>query len=176
MDKYLTVFCTFIEVLRSEYLKSRLCWEVQDIWSSWLWGFDSFHRFISPLCILPSPQNRGAINLFHNNLLRIYFFFGTVQFSSVQSLSHVLLFATPWTAARQASLSITNCHDGVHPNPCPLSWWCHPTISSSVIPFSSCPQSFPASGSFQMSQFFASVLEFQLQHQSFQWIPRTDLL
>ena len=45
---------------------------------------------------------------------------------------------------------------GVHPSPCPLSWWCHPTISSSVVPFSSCPQSFPASGSLQMSQFFAS--------------------
>ena len=45
---------------------------------------------------------------------------------------------------------------GVHPNPCPLSQWCHPTISTSVIPFSSCPQSFPASGSFQMSQLFAS--------------------
>ena len=45
---------------------------------------------------------------------------------------------------------------GVHPNPCPLSWWCHPTISSSVVPFPSCPQSFPASGSFQMSQLFAS--------------------
>ena len=44
----------------------------------------------------------------------------------------------------------------VHPNPCPLNQWCHPTISSSVIPFFSCPQSFPASGSFQMSQFFAS--------------------
>ena len=44
----------------------------------------------------------------------------------------------------------------VHPNPCPLSWWCHPTISSSVVPFSSCPQSSPALGSFQMSQFFAS--------------------
>ena len=45
---------------------------------------------------------------------------------------------------------------GVHPNPCPLSRWCHPTISSSVIPFSSCPQTFPASGSFQVSQLFAS--------------------
>ena len=44
----------------------------------------------------------------------------------------------------------------VHPNPCPLSRWCHPTISSSVVPFSSYPQSFPASGSFQMSQFFTS--------------------
>ena len=45
---------------------------------------------------------------------------------------------------------------GVHPNPCPLSQWCHPTISSSIIPFSSCPQFFPASGSFQMSQLFVS--------------------
>ena len=45
---------------------------------------------------------------------------------------------------------------GVHPNPCPLSRWCHPTISSSVVPFSFCPQSFPASGSFPMNQFFAS--------------------
>ena len=44
---------------------------------------------------------------------------------------------------------------GVHSNSCPLSRWCHLTISSSVIPFSSCPQSFPASGSFQMSQLFA---------------------
>ena len=44
----------------------------------------------------------------------------------------------------------------VNPNPCPLSRWCHQTISSSVVPFSSCPQSFPASGSFQMSQLFAS--------------------
>ena len=42
----------------------------------------------------------------------------------------------------------------VYSNPCPLSRWCHPTISSSVIPFSSCPQSFPASGPFPMSQLF----------------------
>ena len=44
----------------------------------------------------------------------------------------------------------------VHPNPCLLSQWCHPTISSSVVPFSSCPQSFPATGSFPMSQLFIS--------------------
>ena len=44
----------------------------------------------------------------------------------------------------------------VHPNPCPSSQWCHPTITSFVVPISSCPQSFPASGSFQMSQLFAS--------------------
>ena len=45
---------------------------------------------------------------------------------------------------------------GVYSNSSPLSRWCHPTISSSVVPFSSCPQSFPASGSFLMSRFFAS--------------------
>ena len=44
---------------------------------------------------------------------------------------------------------------GVHPNSCPSSWWCHPAISSSVIPFSSCPQSLPGSRSFPMSQLFA---------------------
>ena len=44
----------------------------------------------------------------------------------------------------------------VYPNSCPLSLWCHPTISSSIVPFSSCPQAFPGSGSFQMSQLFAS--------------------
>ena len=66
----------------------------------------------------------------------------------------------------------------VYSNSYPLSWWCHPTISSSVIPFSRL-QSFPATGSFRMSQFFTSggqVLEFQLQHQSFQWIFRTYFL
>ena len=65
---------------------------------------------------------------------------------------------------------------GVHPNPCPSSRWCHPTISSSVVPFSSCPQSFPASGLFQSvssSYQVAKVLEFQLQHQ---WTPRIYLL
>jgi len=45
---------------------------------------------------------------------------------------------------------------GVYPSSCPLSWWCHPTISSSVIPFFSCLQSFSASGSFKMSQLFTS--------------------
>ena len=76
------------------------------------------------------------------------------QFSSVQSLSRVQLFATPWTIARQAPCPSPTPR--VHPNPCPLSQWCHPTISSSVVPFSSCPQSFPASRSFQMSQLFTS--------------------
>ena len=98
------------------------------------------------------------------------------SFSSVQLLSHIWFFATPWIAARQASLSITNSWNP--PKPCPFSQWYHPTISSSVIPFSFCPQSFPASGSFQMSQLFtsggqsigvsasASVLPMNVQDQS----------
>ena len=76
----------------------------------------------------------------------------TSQFTSVQSLSCVRLFATPWTTPCQASLSITNSWSLT--NSCPLSHRCHPTISFSVVPFYSHLQSFPASGSFQMSQFF----------------------
>ena len=77
----------------------------------------------------------------------------TVLAVAVQSLSRVQLFVTSWAAARRASLSITNSWS--YSNSCPLSQWCHPTFSSSVIPFSSHLQSFPASGSFQMSQLFA---------------------
>ena len=76
------------------------------------------------------------------------------QFSSVQSLSRVRLFATH--ELQQARPPCPSPTPRVHSNSRPSSRWCHPTISSSVIPFSSCLQSFPASGSFPMSQFFAS--------------------
>ena len=101
----------------------------------------------------------------------------SVQFSSFQLLSHVRVFATPWMQhARPPCPSPT---PGVHSDSHPSSQWCHPAISSSVVPFSSCPQSLPALESFPMSNSsheVAKVLEFQLQHQSFQWTPRTDLL
>ena len=92
---------------------------------------------------------------------------------SVQSLSSVQLFAIPWTAARQASLPITNSQSLL--KSCLSSRWCHPTISCSVVPVSSCLQSFPVSGSFLMSQFFtpggqsmgASVLPMNIQD----WFP-----
>ena len=85
------------------------------------------------------------------NNLNIYYY---IQFSSVQSLTHVqLLQSHEVQDARPPCLSLT---PGVYSNSCPLSQWCHPTISSSVVPFSSNLQSFPASESFQMSQFFAS--------------------
>ena len=77
-----------------------------------------------------------------------------LQYSSVQLLSCDRLFETPWTASCQDSLSIINSQSLL--KPCPLSQWCHQIISSSVVPFSSCLQSFPESGSFQMSQLFKS--------------------
>ena len=75
------------------------------------------------------------------------------KFNSVQSLSRVQLFATPWIAARQGSLSITNSPSSLKLTS--VEWWCHPAISSSVVPFSFCPQSLPASESFPISQLFA---------------------
>ena len=71
------------------------------------------------------------------------------QFSSVQSLSHVWLFATPWITARQASLSTTNSRSSL--KLMSIESWCHPAMSSSVVLFSSCPQSLPASESFPTS-------------------------
>ena len=73
---------------------------------------------------------------------------------SVQLLSHVWLFTVPWAAAFRPPCP--SPIPGVYSNSGPLSWWWHTTISSSVVLFSSCLQSFPASGSFPMSQFFKS--------------------
>ena len=77
---------------------------------------------------------------------------GIYTISSVKLLSRVQLFSTTWTAAHQASLSITNSQSLF--KLMSIKSVCLSTISSSVIPFSSCLQSFPALGSFQMSQFF----------------------
>ena len=91
------------------------------------------------VCSANKGQNKGLI-----------FCFSSVQFScSVVSdylQPHELQHTRP---------SCPSPTSRVYPNSCPLSWWCHPTVSSSVVPFSSHPQSFPASGSFQMSQLFA---------------------
>ena len=94
------------------------------------------------------------------------------QFNSVQSLSCVRLFATP--RLQHARPPCPSPTPGVYSNSCPLSQWCYPTISSSVVPFSSRIRvRFKwISSSHQV----AKVLEFQLQHQSFQWIVRIDFL
>ena len=99
--------------------------------------------------------------------------------SSVQ-FSHSVVSDSLWPHGLQHTrLQCSSPTPGVYSDSCPLSHWWLPTSSSSVIPLSSCPQSFPASGSFPMSQSLhqvVKVLEFQLQHQSFQWVFRTDLL
>ena len=78
------------------------------------------------------------------------------RFSSVQfSYSVVSDFLQPHEP-QHARPSCPSPTPRVHPNPCPLSRWCHPPTSSSVVPFTSCPQSFPASGSFPVSQLFMS--------------------
>ena len=77
----------------------------------------------------------------------------SVQFSSVAQLCPTLCNPMNHSTPRPPCPSPT---PGVHPNSCALSRWCHPAISSSVVPFSSCPQSLPASGSFPMSQLFTS--------------------
>ena len=103
--------------------------------------------------------------------------FSSIQFSSFQLLSHVWLFATPWTTAHQASPFITNSQSL-------LKLMSIKSVMPSnhlilIVPFSSCPQSLQHQGLFQWvnsSHEVAKVLEFQLQHQSFQWTPRTGLL
>ena len=82
--------------------------------------------------------------------------FHLLLISSVQFSSSVVSDSLWLHELQHARLPCPSPTPGVHPNPCPLSRWCHPTISSSVVPFSSFPQSFPASGSFQMSQLFIS--------------------
>ena len=81
---------------------------------------------------------------------------GFLCFSSVQ-LSHSVVSYSLWPHEPQYSRPpCPSPTPRVYPNSCSLSWWCHPTIASSLIPFSSCPQYCPASGSFQMNQLFAS--------------------
>ena len=148
----------------------------------------------------PPPGDRPNLRMEPASLMSFAFagrFFTTnhprsVQFSSVTELCE----APNHPSSVQFSHSVVS--DSLPPHglqharlPCPLPTpeaysnsfpscrWCHPIILSSVVPFSSHLQSFPASGSFPMSQFshqMAKVLVFQLQHQSFQWIFMTDFL
>ena len=79
----------------------------------------------------------------------------SMMFSSVQFSHSVMSDSLRPHGPQHARPPCPSPTPGVHPNPCPSSQWCHPTISSSVIPFSSCRQYFPASGSFPMSQLLA---------------------
>ena len=149
---------TVLWVARHLFCKSRaieqehLCWEN---------GSQRSVRWVSVTNFIDKPCNQHS-----NGPLCTY----SVQFSSVQSLSRVWLFAIPSIATRQASLSITN--SGIHSDTHTSSQWCHPAISSSVVPFSSCPnpsqhQSFPMS---QLHMRWPKYLSF-----SFRIIPSKEI-
>ena len=121
------------------------------------------HKFWVLLSLIPYPitrDNRLLSNSPSSFPLAVFaecsFFWehsSSVQFSSVAQLCLTLL----WPRGLQHTrLTCPSTFPGVFSNSCPLSQWCHPTMSSSVVPFSSCLQYFPASGSFAMSQLFAS--------------------
>ena len=86
----------------------------------------------------------------------VSFGFDEFSFNSVQFSCSVVSDSLQPHESQHARPPCPSTTPGVYPDSCPLSRWCLPTTSSSVIPFPSCPQSFPASGSFQMSQLFAS--------------------
>ena len=138
----------------------------------WYWGCTQPAALT--LSSLPLPAGRwpkgflGTMTLVLLTLLRKLLFTCSVVSNSLKphGLQHTRLpcpSSSPWECS----------------NSCPLSRWCHPTILFSVVSFSSCPQSFPASVSFPKSWLFSSggkVLELQLQRQSFQWTVRVDFL
>ena len=116
--------------------------------------------------------------------IKIYTPFGSLisqprKFSSVQFSRSVMSDSLRPHGLQHTRLNCPSPTPRVHSNSCPWSWWCHLTNSSSVIPFSSCFQAFPASGSFPVSQFFTSggqSIEVSDSASSFQWIFRTYFL
>ena len=119
-----------------------------------MWGDMLFSLIvvIVSLCMLHIYsffKNIKRYNIF--TIIKNIKIYGSVQFS------HSVMSDSLWPHELQhARTPCPSPTPGAYPNSCPLSRWCHSTISSSVIPFSSCPQSLPESGSFQMSQHFAS--------------------
>ena len=107
-------------------------------------------------------MNVNTSGIYFQNALQIYSDYPSFKYNKQLKLfifqfSHSVVSDSLWSHESQHARPLCpSPSPGVYPNSCPLSWWCHPTISSSVVPFSSCPQSFPASESFQMSQLFAS--------------------
>ena len=109
----------------------------------------------------PSPSSKWeeekSSDIFPRTALHVWFSTATcVQFTSVQFSRSVVSNSLRPHGLQHTRPPCPSPTSGVYPNSCPLSQWCHPTMSSSVVPFSSHLQSFPASGSFPMSQFFAA--------------------
>ena len=118
-----------------------------------------FWRFLNLLHVLigeiRGPFSRKISGMILSIIIKVAFF-NIVGFRCHQFSHSVMSDSLRPHGLQHARPPCPSPTPGVHPNPCPLSQWCHPTISSSVVLFPSCPQSFPASGSFQMSQLFTS--------------------
>ena len=150
----------------------------------------SFLFLPGPICPLQSPVecpavttvSRGVCFLLHSSMnfpIWRSFFVSCAWRVSVQFSCSVMSNSLQPHELQHTRLPCPSPTPRAYSNSCPLSQWCHPIISSSVIPFSSCLQSFLASRFLPVSQSshqVAKILEFQLQHQSFQWIFRTDFL
>ena len=141
--------CHMYLFIHKEFLPLFFCF------SLFLSLFQLRFKFFTGSCIHPSPLAP------YKKLIFILSDFLVVVPSIKFSYSVVSNSAAPWTVAelQHARPPCQSPTPGTCSNSCPSSWWCHPTISSSVVPFSSCPQSFPVSGSFPMSQFFASGIQ-----------------
>ena len=111
----------------------------QNVRESYYWGVHPWEKHTTGEFI-PKPESYGNWSF---------------QFSSVQFRYSVVSDSLRPHESQHTRLPCPSPTPGVDSNSCPSSWWCHPAISSSVVPFSSCPQSFPASGSFPISQLFA---------------------
>ena len=154
--------------------------------------FDFFHICLVCLLISQSPSETSLSHFCLTSMLFfIWFSFFNCSYSNrrTEAMQEVAIFSSLWFSCSVMSNSLwphglqhirLHCPSptpGAYLNSCPLSWWCHPTISSSVVPFSSALQFSPASGSFQMSQLFvaggqsigisalASVLPMNIQDQ-----------
>ena len=141
--------------------------------ASYLWTVFIIYSVLNQLLPAGHCESQCLLRLLAKQVFK-YLFFSSVQFThSVVSDS-----SRP-RGLQHARLPCPSPTPGACSNSCPLSQWCHPTISSSVVPFSSCLQSFPASGSFPVSQFFISggqSIGVSASTSVFQWTLRTDLL
>ena len=131
------------------------------------------------ISLISSPTTQIQQDNLNLRLMIRLTYFALFLFSCLQCSCSVVSESLWLHRLQHVRLPCPSPSPGTCSNSCPLSRWCHPIISSSVVPFSSCLQYFPASRSFLMSQFFTSggqTIDLQLQHQSFQWIFRVDFL
>ena len=136
--------------------QANFVWSAEAHWAHFL---ARASKTLSRRCSVLSPHREGAWGLCEQSKPRagaLLAFCINQGISSVQFSRSVVSDSFRPHESQHARPPCPSLTPGVNSDSCPSSWWCHPTISSSVVPFSSCLQSFPASGSFPMSQFFAS--------------------